>query len=307
MNSTTTGHNAPTSFGLSVALLTPFDEKLNVEYNLAIAHANWVLENGADSITLFGTTGEGASLNLAERLKLVDGILASGIAPTQIIPCIKSTSVPDATKAIQPYQQLGIRKILIAPPFYYKGVSDEGLLNWFSALIDAVGDPQLRLILYHIPQLTMVGISPSLVVRLRDRYGRMIFGIKDSSGDTQCSLAFLQLEDMMVAIGDERLLADLVERGVSGAVSGMANAFPKQLGDIIRTATHNLEINKMTTAIVQEPVTPGVKALVAAVKNDPRWLAVRPPLETASPSHQDKLLEMANAAETHFCAAVQAS
>lgn len=274
-------------FGLSVALSTPFSQGGAIDSKLAVLHSKRVLQNGANSITLFGTTGEGTSLSQTEKLKILRTLIKEDILARQIIVAVMTSSLQDVVSQCIEYHELGVRRVLLAPPFFFKDLSFEGLLKWYSAVFLALRPLEIQFILYNIPQLTMVPIEPKLISALQDKFGsEMVFGVKDSTGNLSGTLEFLKNKDLMVAVGDERTLADAMCHGASGAICGMANIFPNELAEIINTKTHNPMINKMTNLIVKAPVTAGVKALIAIKLNENKWLNVRSPLNPSSEAHQ---------------------
>ena len=274
-------------FGLSVALSTPFSQGGAIDSKLAVLHSKRVLQNGANSITLFGTTGEGTSLSQTEKLKILRTLIKEDILARQIIVAVMTSSLQDVVSQCIEYHELGVRRVLLAPPFFFKNLSFEGLLKWYSAVFLALRPLEIQFILYNIPQLTMVPIEPKLISALQDKFGsEMVFGVKDSTGNLSGTLEFLKNKDLMVAVGDERTLADAMCHGASGAICGMSNIFPNELAEIINTKTHNPMINKMTNLIVKAPVTAGVKALLAIKLNENKWLNVRSPLNPSSEAHQ---------------------
>ena len=280
-------------FGLSVALSTPFSQGGAIDSKLAVLHSKRVLQNGANSITLFGTTGEGTSLSQTEKLKILRTLIKEDILARQIIVAVMTSSLQDVVSQCIEYHELGVRRVLLAPPFFFKDLSFEGLLKWYSAVFVALRPLEIQFILYNIPQLTMVPIEPKLISALQDKVGsEMVFGVKDSTGNLSGTLEFLKNKDLMVAVGDERTLADAMCHGASGAICGMSNIFPNELAEIINTKTHNPMINKMTNLIIKAPVTAGVKALLAIKTNENRWLNVRSPLNP-SPDAQQLLLKNA--------------
>jgi 4-hydroxy-tetrahydrodipicolinate synthase len=136
----------------------------------------------------------------------------------------------------------------------------------------------------------MVAIKPELISALQSEFGsEMIFGVKDSTGNLEGTLEFLKNKEIMVAVGDERTLADAMFHGASGAICGMSNVFPRELSEVIKTTTHNAMVNKMTNLIVKAPVTAGVKALLAIKSDEKSWMMVRQPLEVSPQAHQSLL------------------
>ena len=271
-------------FGVSVALVTPFGPNGAVEPARAGAHGARLIDAGADGVTLFGTTGEGASIGPTEREGVLGAVLAAGVAPERVTVCLCATSVDGAQAQARAALDQGVRRLLLTPPFYFKGVSDDGLLAWIAALLERIGGAGPELILYHIPQVTQVPLSPALIRRLKHAYGDAIFGVKDSAGDWEGTRALLPQEDLAVLVGDERLLARAAPLGGAGAISGLANLAPELLSRVVLGAIEEPELNALVEEIVRHPVTPLVKALVGEATGESGWARVRPPLDPADPA-----------------------
>ncbi len=276
----TTGHRAHL-FGISAALVTPFGADGSIDLKRAGAHATRVFGMGADGITLFGTTGEGASIGLAERTAMLGGILAVGIPAEKITACVVACAMEQALQQARDCISLGVKRLLLSAPFYFKGVSDEALFAWFAQFIDTLDRPDVQIILYHIPQVTGVGLSVPLIRRLKDRFEKEVFGVKDSSGDWSNVQELLKSDDLAILIGDERLLARAAALGGAGAISGMANLVPARLSHIIRTGEADAGLTTLVDEVVSHPVTPLVKAMVGAQNRESGWNRVRTPLSPA--------------------------
>lgn len=270
----------PQGFGLSAALVSPFDERGRPDLARLVGHARAVLAEGCDSITLFGTTGEGFSIPLRERAAMLGAVAGAGIAlADEVYAGVSATTVAEAAEQAELALSAGVRGLLVAPPFYLKGVDDEGLYGWFHDFLGRLGGEARGVILYHIPEQTAVPLSSSLVSRLRGAFGGVIAGIKDSSGDWATTERFLADHgDIAVLVGDERLLARAVRHGAEGSICGLANITPALLRPLIHEGRDDRRVNALVEAIVSLPVLPAVKALVAHRRGDEGYCRVRPPL-----------------------------
>jgi 4-hydroxy-tetrahydrodipicolinate synthase len=177
--------------GAVAPVLTPFNERLEPDVDRFIAHCRWLIGNQA-SLAIFGTNSEAASLSVGERLSMTDAILADGIPPNRLMPGTGACALTDAVALTRHAVQNGAAGVLMLPPFYYKGVSDEGLYAYYAETIERVGDERLRIYLYHIPQLTQVPITLDLIGMLRKRYPDTVVGAKDSSGDWDNTKAMIE-------------------------------------------------------------------------------------------------------------------
>jgi 4-hydroxy-tetrahydrodipicolinate synthase len=201
-------------FGRSVALSTPFTEDRAIDLARLVAHARQSLADGCTGVTAFGTPGEGASLGLNERQRALGALVGAGIEPrTQLVVGIAASSVEDAVAQGRAGLMAGCPSFLLAPPFYFKGTGDEGLFDRFAAVLRALGPGASNIILYHIPQVTSVGLSIELIDRLKKAFPQQIRGVKDSSGNWNNAEALLKHHgDLHILIGDERLPARAMTR-----------------------------------------------------------------------------------------------
>ena len=254
--------------GISAALLTPFSADGQIDFDRFVSHARELLENGAASVTIFGTTGEGASVSPDERRAGLTKLLAAGVAPDAITQTIYATSVDEAVAQAASGLEAGASNFLLVPPFYFKDCTDDGLLDWHAQLFAKV-DSRARFILYHIPQVTGVALSPQLVGRLAARFPDQLLAVKDSSGSWDHATDLLSLDAIPVLVGDERLLHRAVAMGGAGAITGMANLYPDRMHQIFSTATEDAVLSAEVTRIVAQPVIPMLKALLAQQTGDP--------------------------------------
>jgi len=147
-------------FGLSVALSTPFTASGAIDLHRLTAHARWCVSQGCDSVTVFGTTGEGAAIAAGDRHAVLGALVGAGFEPArQVIAGVAAVSQDDALEQARIGYAHGCRALLLAPPFYFKGVDDEGLFAWFARHIESLGPQARDIILYHIPSMTAVGCA----------------------------------------------------------------------------------------------------------------------------------------------------
>ncbi|MFB9979436.1 dihydrodipicolinate synthase family protein [Mesorhizobium kowhaii] len=276
-------------FGLSAALTTPFDASGQIAISPMVAQARSCLAEGCGSVTLFGTTGEGASVGAVERRAVTEAMLAAGILPHQLVAGVLVDAAEDAAEQARHALQHGARNILLAPPSYFKNVGEDGLFGWFSAVFAALGPLARGVLLYNIPSVTMVQLSLGLISRLRTAFPDVVAGVKDSGGDWDYSAALLGAHrDLVILIGDERHLARAVRIGAQGAISGMANFATGEVR-AMADGRDDARVETFVLELLKYPVTPAVKVMVARKTGDERWLAVRPPLEPIASQGQQQL------------------
>jgi 4-hydroxy-tetrahydrodipicolinate synthase len=186
----------------------------------------------------------------------------------------------------------GCRGVLLAPPFYFKDVTDEGLYRWFSQVCEKIGQRARDLFLYHIPSVTQAPLSIELIGRLKAAFPKVVAGVKDSGGDWACTEKLLRTHAALILlIGDERHLAAGVRLGAQGAISGLANVCPEILLKLIEAGKEDPRVIQLVNELLRFPVTPAVKALLAHRTNDPAWLTVRPPLVALSEGQAARLAD----------------
>jgi 4-hydroxy-tetrahydrodipicolinate synthase len=278
-------------FGLSVALATPFAEDRQIDLPRFVAHGLQSLADGCASLTLFGTTGEGASLGLNERNRALGAMVGAGVDPKkQLVVGIAASSVEDAIAQGRAALMLGCPSFLLAPPFYFKNAGDEGLFDWFAAVLRGLGPQASNVILYHIPQVTSVPLSVELVGQLKKAFPNQVKGVKDSSGDWDNAQALLKAHpELHILIGDERLLAKAMQLGASGTICGLANIAP----DYMQGPVNGVEeprVNAMIEVVLPYAVTAAVKLLIGQRRNEPViWSRMRAPLRSLGDAEGRKL------------------
>jgi len=278
-------------FGLSVALATPFAEDRSIDLPRLVAHGLQSLADGCASLTVFGTTGEGASLGVNERNRALGALVGAGVdAKKQLVVGIAAASVEEAIAQGRAASMLGCPSFLLAPPFYFKNAGDDGLFDWFAAVLTGLGPSASNVILYHIPQVTAVGLSVDLVDRLKKAFPRQVKGVKDSSGDWNNAQALLKHHgELHVLIGDERLLAKAMQLGASGTICGLANIAP----DYMQGPVDGIEeprVDAMVEVVLSYGVTAAVKLLIGQRRNDPvAWARMRAPLRSLGEAEARKL------------------
>ena len=285
-------------FGISAALATPMDEGGQVVLPTAAAHALWCLGNGCSSVTVFGTTGEGASLGLPARDRVIGALLGAGVpARTGLIGGVASASLHEAVTQAEALLDCDCRGLLVAPPFYFTPATDDGIFAWYAQLFEKLGGRARNVFLYNIPSVTGVTLSVDLVGRLRTAFPEVVEGVKDSSGDIAYSRALLAAHsDLVILVGDERFLAESLQLGAQGSISGLANLIPGTLAAMVETGRHEEAVTRLVEAVLEHPVVPAVKELIARRTGDAGWRNVRAPLLPLAPAAADSLAERVGAA-----------
>jgi 4-hydroxy-tetrahydrodipicolinate synthase len=266
--------------GVIAPILTPFNDDFTIATDLYVAHARHLLDTGCAAIAPFGTTGEALSVGIDERLAAIRALIDGGVDPGKMIAGTGLSNVRDTARLSRGCLELGCVAVMTLPPFYFKDVTEEGLYSYFEQLLAAIG-PAARILLYHIPPVAIVGISPRLVARLHRVFPEQIVGIKDS-----------------VYPGSELPLLDALELGASGCISATANLNGSAIGRVIELydsgqldaarALHD-EVMRFREAVQNYSPIPAQKRLLAISSGDQRWARVRPPLTPMSEENGRKL------------------
>ena len=292
--------------GLIAPILSPFDNDLKFNQNMYNDLAHDLLENGCSGLAPFGTTGEALSLSNKERMNALEGLLNSGIKADQLIPGTGLCNFPDTVMISKHALDLGCYGVMTLPPFYFKGMSDEGLFDYFEKLIEEINHSKLKIYLYHIPQVSGVGLSIDLVSKLKKSYPDIVVGIKDSSGNWENTKSLLGIDDLVVYPGAELPVIEAIKLGAPGCISATANLNGGDISKVINFCHDNEwekaeELHKKVTKVrllFQDyaPI-PAQKGLLAKKTKIREWLNVRPPLKSIN---NDKVSELANTLNNEF-------
>jgi 4-hydroxy-tetrahydrodipicolinate synthase len=272
--------------GIWPALLTPLTGNLDIDHPRFATHSRALLAAGCGGVTPFGTTGEGPSFSVAERRDAVDALVKNGVPAARILVSVSCAALPDTLALTRHALGIGAHGCLMMPPFFLKGVSDQGVIDAYRYVIDGAADARLKLYLYHIPQVSGVGLAQQMIRTLRDSYPQTIVGIKDSGGELQESLALARafMPGLTVYVGNEPDLPELGRRGSTGAVSGLANFMPRLVDRLVMqpdaagTARDLARVKRLLALLGGYPLTPALKGIMAVLSEERAWLRVRPPL-----------------------------
>lgn len=287
-------------------VITPFSSDLSPDVERLASHCRWLIAQGV-GLAVFGTNSEANSLTVDEKVGLLEALVANGIPGDQLMPGTGSCSIGDTVALSRCAVELGCAGVLMLPPFYYKGVSDEGLFRYYAEVIERVGDARLRVYLYHIPLVAQVSISLALVERLIKAYPDTVVGIKDSSGDwsnTQALIDRFSGQGFQVYAGSERFLLATLRTGGAGCISATANVNPEPIARLGKTwqqpdaDEQQAGLNRVRTLLEQFPMIPALKATTGHYSGEADWLRTRPPLVELSDEQRGELFALL--AAEHF-------
>ena len=283
--------------GIWPALLTPLDAHLNIDIPTFAAHSKALLEAGCTGVTPFGTTGEGPSFTVAERMAALDGLVAHGVPAARILASTSCAALPDAVALTKHAVGLGVQACLLLPPFFLKGVPEQGIVNAYRHVIDSVADSRLRIVLYHIPQVSGVPLSLHVIQTLLKLYPQTIVGIKDSGCQRETSLAYAKafMPPLQVWVGNEPDLQTLAGQGAVGAVSGVANVLPRLVQRLVAqaggpgAAADQQRVLAFLNILGGYGMTAAFKGMMAILNNDRGWMRVRAPLVALDDAEYERL------------------
>ena len=289
---------------LFVPTVTPFAGDLSVDATRFVAQAKSLIASGAHGLAPFGSTSEANSLSISERMAALEALNKGGIEPAQMIPGTGCCAAADTIKLSAHATKLGCRGVLMLPPFFYKGVGDEGVFDAYKQVIEAVG-PQLRVYLYHIPQMSGVPITLPLIDRLLSRFGDQIAGLKDSSGNWENTAnviaAFPEIDTYSAS---ETMIPENVAAGGAGCISASSNVNPRGIRALIdglngpdHDALHQ-QVSAVRKIFEGVPLIPSIKRAIAVQNGDDNYGRVRPPFVTVDEDHADAIAQAVKLAGT---------
>ena len=291
--------------GVLSPVITPFKRDLSPDAGRFVKHCRWLMKSGCAGLAVFGTNSEANSMSVEEKLELLEALVKGGVPAASLMPGTGHCALTDSVKMTREAVRMGCGGVLMLPPFYYKGVSDEGLFRNFSEIVERVGDERLRLYLYHIPPVANVGITLKLIEMLLARYPGIVAGAKDSSGDWANTKAMLdQFKDAGFDVfpGSEVFLLDGLRAGGKGCITATGNVNPGPISEVYKNwntgRADALQAGITATRKIMQkvPMIPALKAVTAHFGNDPEWRTVRPPLTELAHEQEKQVITELKAA-----------
>ncbi|HEY6821738.1 MAG TPA: dihydrodipicolinate synthase family protein [Burkholderiales bacterium] len=285
--------------GVLSPVVTPFGKDYAPDAQRFVRHCRWLLKNGCAGLAVFGTNSEANSMSVPEKRKLLEALVSGGVPASALMPGTGHCALTDSIEMTKAAVELGCAGVLMLPPFYYKGVSDEGLYRNFATVIERVGDERLQLYLYHIPPVSQVAITFGLIEKLLSKYPGIVAGVKDSSGDwnnTKGMLDNFSKSSFDVFAGSEEFLLANMRGGGKGCITATGNVNPGAIDELYKN-WRSAEADKMQAAITatrklvqKQPMIPALKATIAHFGNDPQWKTCRPPLVELNAAQEEQLI-----------------
>ncbi|WP_087725502.1 dihydrodipicolinate synthase family protein [Pandoraea sp. PE-S2T-3] len=274
--------------GAFAPVVTPFHADLTPDAPRFLAHCAWLLSHGV-GLAPFGTNSEANSLGTQERMALLDHLIDAGLDPRRMLPGTGCCALPETVALTRHAVARGCAGVLMLPPFFYKGITDDGLYSYYARVIDAVADDRLRLYLYHIPALSGVPITLPVIERLIRDFPSTVVGIKDSSGDWQNLSAMLDaFPGFGIFPASESLVSRASAKGAKGCISATVNFNPAIIGQLCREWSGDngpalqAQADAVRSVVQSFPMIPALKAVLASQRDDAAWAQLRPPLSPLS-------------------------
>jgi len=290
--------DVPRITGVLSPVVTPFKADLAPDPDRFVRHCRWLLSQDV-GLAVFGTNSEANSLSVEEKIELLDRLVGAGLDPARMMPGTGCCALPDSVRLTAHAVKLGCGGVLMLPPFYYKGVSDDGLFRSFAEVIERVGEARLRVYVYHIPPVAQVPITTGLVERLLAAYPAQVAGMKDSGGDWSNTQAFLDAfaqAGFDVFAGSETFLLQNMRHGGAGCISATANVHPGPIARLSATwrdagaDAQQARLDVIRGVFQKFPMIPALKAAIAHHGGDASWVTVRPPLVALTPGQAKALV-----------------
>jgi len=267
--------------GVIAAIATPIDETGAPDLKRAVNLARYLLDNGCDGLNVLGTTGEATSFSVDERKGVMGAYKENGLPMHRLMVGTGAASVTDAIALTRHAAELGFGGALVLPPFYYKGVPDDGLVAYIESLVKATEQRPIPIYLYHFPAMSGLPWHVALIRRLLDSFPSRIVGLKDSSGDMAYARSAAAIsKSFAVFPSTEACLLEARRGDFAGCISATANLN----ADLCARAWSQGDTTALDAAVTirklfdGKALVPGVKALLAHIHGEPSLSRVRPPL-----------------------------
>ena len=275
--------------GTYCAALTPLNTDYSINKELFLKHCSNLLSEDLDGLAIFGTTGEGNSFNVNEKIEAVNYLIDNNIGADKIIPGSGLCSIKDTVIYSKAIAKLKVKAILVLPAFYYKNVSNEGVVDFYRRVIEEVGDSDLQYILYNIPQVSGVSIGIEVIERLIKLFPKNVVGMKESSGNLDNMLRITKyFNNFALFSGSDSLALKVCQSGGAGAITACSNISGKLLNYIVDKykkeseiqnfqSLQQLQVQIRKTLLLHEPIS-ALKAFLSVTNNNENWNKVNPPL-----------------------------
>lgn len=288
----------PASNCLIVAIATPIASDLRPDFQRLCLHAKFLLSQGCDGIALFGTTGEGLEFSAEDRIATLDALISGGVDPSRLIVSIGALTIPEVVRLARHAVDSGVHRTLLMPPCVYRGgITEDGTVRYYSAILDRISRSDLQLYLYHFPYICGVPITPKVVRRLDELYPGLVAGVKDSGGDIDFTQDLIRrFSHIAILTGTEIHIPEVLTTGGGGTICGLANVMPRLLRAMIDLTTTFDRRSLLPHLVVGDMILsrhsfiPAIKSVIAGTMDDADWRRVLPPMTDIPVIERQRLL-----------------
>jgi 4-hydroxy-tetrahydrodipicolinate synthase len=296
--------------GVIAAIATPVSDRGQPDLGRFLSRAEHLLNSGCDGLNVLGTTGEATSFSSAQRRAVMTAVAGSRLSPSRMMVGTGAAAAEDAAELTLAAAALGFAGALVLPPFYYKPVSEAGILRYFERIVEATARQPIGLYLYNFPALAGVAYTPSLVALLREHFGERILGLKDSSGDIAYARQIAALSPTLDVFPSNEANLLLARNGgpFAGCISATANinsadcARAYQDGDATALA-RAVAFRSICDGL---PLVPAVKSMVAYLEDDEAYARVLPPFIPLAAAERSLLMQRYHTVENAVSVATRA-
>lgn len=283
--------------GVNAAVLTAMKPDLSIDLDLMAAHCRWLLAQGCNGLGVLGTTGEANSLGLQERIALMEGLVERGLPAARMLPGCGVPAITDTVQMARRAGELGVRGVLVLPPFFYKNPSEDGLFAYYSEVAQRIGGA-VQIYFYHFPAQSAVPITVPLIERLLRAHPGAFRGLKDSTGDWSNTKGYIDAfaaDGFEVYCGDDGHLLQTLRAGGAGSISAASNVSVAQNAlvyagwDGAGADEAQRTLSALRAAVTSAALIPGLKSLVARLTGNDAWRTIRPPHMRLSAEAERKL------------------
>ena len=276
--------------GVYCAVLTPLNNNLSINKDLYLRHCQSLMQKGLDGLTIFGTNGEASSFSIKQKIHSIEFLLNNRIDASNLIIGSGSASLEDAIELTNFSAKIGAKASLLIPPFYFKNVTDDGVISYYRNVIEQTVDDNFKFLLYNIPQHSGIAINFNIIENLIKLYPNNVVGLKDSTGNMEDMLKTIKyFNNFAVFCGNGAMALHTTRRGGAGAITGDANISAKLLSFIIHNIKREKEINnfeelqnlmeKIRNVLNSHEQISLLKAYYSIADKIEEWNNVMPPLK----------------------------
>ena len=205
---------------LLTAMVTPFNADGSINYAAGADFADWLLANGSDGLVVEGSTGEAATMDMDEKIKFMQTIVARVNGRAKIVAGAGTNCTASTIELVKKMEACGVDGVLVVGPYYNKP-TQEGYYQHFAAVAEAT---ELPIVLYNVPGRTGGNIAPETVARLAADFSNIV-AIKEAAGNVAQTAELYRVlpEDFSIYSGDDGLILPFMSVGACGLISVLAN------------------------------------------------------------------------------------